>query len=184
LLINCKLIKSSKRRTICISINTDGAVVIRAPKSIKNKHIENFLKEKKEWIKKNIKKVERNRIEAINFAKNLNPQKIKNYKLKAKILLQKRVNYFSHKYKFKYNKIKISNAKTRWGSCSANNNLNFNWKIIFAPKNVIDYLIIHELVHTIHKNHQKNFWNMVEKIQPDYKKNREWLKKHSYLLQV
>ncbi|QTA38883.1 M48 family metallopeptidase [Thermosipho ferrireducens] len=104
------------------------------------------------------------------------------YKYQAKKLIPERVEYYSQKHNFKYNKINITNAKKRWGSCSSKGNLNFSWYLIMAPIAVIDYVIIHELVHLIEKNHSKNFWKKVEQLMPDYKKYHLWLKEHKYML--
>ncbi|HSB07579.1 MAG TPA: M48 family metallopeptidase [Thermodesulfobacteriota bacterium] len=78
--------------------------------------------------------------------------------------------------------MKITSAKSRWGSCSRDNNLCFSWRIIMAPLNVLDYVLIHELVHIKEKNHSKRFWSHLEAVIPDYKKHRHWLRAHGNLL--
>lgn len=97
----------------------------------------------------------------------------------SKIILN-RIKFYINKYDFKFdinkNTIKYKNHKTKWGSCSYNNNLNFNYNVISKNLNVIDYLVIHELTHTIIKNHSKSFWNLVENILPNYKELRKQLK--------
>ena len=104
------------------------------------------------------------------------------YKIKFKEIAIPRLNYFSDKYNLKINQVRFKNQKTLWGSCSSKNNINLNYLLVMAPMIVIDYVIIHELVHTIHKNHSENFWNAVEAIMPDYKKAKEWLNKNGYKL--
>ena len=69
-----------------------------------------------------------------------------------------------------------------WGSCSSKNNINLNYLLVMAPMSVIDYVIVHELVHTIHRNHSANFWKSVESIMPDYKEQKQWLKLNGYRL--
>ncbi len=81
-----------------------------------------------------------------------------------------------------YKKIRITSARRRWGSCSSLGNLNFSWRLIMAPPEIIDYVIIHELVHLTEKNHAKQFWGRVEKAMPDYQERRNWLKTHGHLL--
>lgn len=81
-----------------------------------------------------------------------------------------------HGKRFMYRRISIRNQKTRWGSCSSNGNLNFNYKIIFLPDYLAEYLIIHELCHLVHLDHSKNFWNLVGEMFPDYKKAQKELK--------
>lgn len=92
------------------------------------------------------------------------------------------VQDISEVYDLPFSKIRIMNNKTKWGSCSSEGVLSFHWRMIFAPKNILHYLIIHEMCHIVHMNHSKDFWNMVESIDPDYKASRLWLKKHGMLL--
>jgi len=93
-----------------------------------------------------------------------------------------RLSYFSDKYKLKVNQVRVKEQKTLWGSCSSKNNINLNYLLIMAPMKVIDYVIVHELVHTIHKNHSTKFWQKVETIMPNYKDARYWLKENGYKL--
>ena len=104
------------------------------------------------------------------------------YKIKFKEIAIPRLNYFSNKYNLKINQVRFKNQKTLWGSCSSKNNINLNYLLVMAPMIVIDYVIIHELVHTVHKNHSENFWNTLEAIMPDYKKAKKWLNKNGYKL--
>ncbi len=76
------------------------------------------------------------------------------------------------------NRVTIRGQKTRWGSCSSKGNLSFNWRLMMAPAEVVDYVIVHELCHLIHPNHAKSFWNQVSAILPDYKSHQVWLKKN------
>jgi predicted metal-dependent hydrolase len=100
------------------------------------------------------------------------------YRAKAKQILNERVNLYASQYGFQYKKIGITSARTRWGSCSPNGSLNFSWRLILAPLEAIDYVVVHELVHTVVHNHSKSFWKKVEKIMPDYKERRKWLRKN------
>lgn len=83
-----------------------------------------------------------------------------------------------------FTSIGITHARGKWGSCSADNKLRFAYRLIYAPKDVIDYVIVHELAHVKHKNHSKNFWSEVEKFVPDYKEKRKWLKEHGILMRI
>lgn len=109
---------------------------------------------------------------------------IKMYKKMAYEKISERVEWYAQKRGFKYNKVNITNAEKRWGSCSSNKNLNFSWRLIMAPLPVVDYVVIHELVHLEEKNHGKEFWNKVKVMMPDYEKYRDWLKKNGYLLRL
>ena len=77
-----------------------------------------------------------------------------------------------------YGRISIREQKTRWGSCSSAGNLNFNWRLIFAPEEVLDYVVVHELAHRKEMNHSKAFYAVVESVLPDYKSSRRWLREH------
>ena len=80
--------------------------------------------------------------------------------------------------------MKITNALKTWGSCSHQGNLNFTWRLIMAPLNVIDYVVVHELIHLDEKNHSRIFWDKVEILIPEYKGYKEWLKKNGHLLKL
>ena len=72
----------------------------------------------------------------------------------------------------------IREQKTRWGSCSSKGNLNFNWRLIFAPEEVLDYIVVHELAHRREMNHSQAFYDIVESVLPEYKKEQKWLREH------
>ena len=98
------------------------------------------------------------------------------YKKEAEENLTERVDYYSPRLRLFPKGIRITSAKYRWGSCSRENRLSFTWRIIMAPLSVVDYVLIHELVHIKEKNHSKRFWEYLESIIPNYKKHRLWLK--------
>ena len=104
------------------------------------------------------------------------------YKNKFKEVAIPRLTYFADKYNISVNQVRIKEQKTLWGSCSSRNNINLNYLLIMAPMYVIDYVIIHELVHTIHKNHSANFWKTVESMMPNFKEAKTWLKNYGYKL--
>jgi predicted metal-dependent hydrolase len=104
------------------------------------------------------------------------------YRERARHILQERVNIYACQYDFQYRKIGITSARTRWGSCSPTGALNFSWRLIMAPSAVVDYVVVHELVHTIFHDHSKRFWRRVEMIIPNYKERRTWLRKNGQQL--
>ncbi len=109
---------------------------------------------------------------------------IKWYRKRAAEEVGERVDYYSKRLRLFPLNIKITSARSRYGSCSPDNRLSFSWRIVMAPYPIIDYVVIHELAHIREKNHSRKFWSNVEKIIPDYKKRRLWLRKNGHLLMV
>jgi predicted metal-dependent hydrolase len=106
------------------------------------------------------------------------------YKKKAEEVVHDRLEHFNEHYGFTYRRVTMRNQKSRWGSCSRDKNLNFNWRLIMAPIEVIDYVVVHEMCHLGQMNHSKNFWNLVAETIPDYKVFRKWLRENQYLLKI
>lgn len=100
------------------------------------------------------------------------------YRKQARQVLSARVEFFAHAYDFHYKGIRITSARTRWGSCSSTGSLSFSWRLIQAPLVVVDYVVVHELVHTAIHNHSKKFWQRVGTILPEYQQHRRWLREH------
>lgn len=100
------------------------------------------------------------------------------YRSAARSLIEQRCAYYCHITGGVYTSVTIRDQKTRWGSCSSRGTLSFNYRLIFAPPQVLDYVVVHELCHLTHMNHSKEFWNMVGSVMPDYKTHRKWLKEH------
>lgn len=104
------------------------------------------------------------------------------YIAEAKKHFTKRLQYFAQRENFIFSKLKIRNTKTRWGSCSPDNNICLTWKLMHASEPIIDYVIVHELVHTKIKNHSEKFWNKLESILPLYKEHKNWLRDNADLI--
>jgi len=102
----------------------------------------------------------------------------------ARLLIHQRLRVVNEKLNLSFNRVFIRDQKTRWGSCSQQGNLNFNWRLVMAPPSVIDYIVIHELLHLVEPNHSKRFWTLVEEICPDYKAHRAWLRKNGGRLKL
>jgi predicted metal-dependent hydrolase len=103
---------------------------------------------------------------------------------KFKLIIEERVKHYSEIIGVHPQKITIREQKTRWGSCSGRGNINFNWKLIMASLEVLDYVVIHELCHMREMNHSEKFWKLVEGIFPQYKKCRVWLKEKGDQLSI
>ena len=106
------------------------------------------------------------------------------YKQQTARIIADRLPTLASRFNVKYNKISIKNQKSRWASCSKNRNLNFNLLLVAAPSNVIDYVMIHELMHLIEFDHSLQFWQLVKEADPDYKKHREWLTNYASVIRV
>jgi len=105
------------------------------------------------------------------------------YIAKAKEKITPKVRHHAKNMGVKYGKVLISDLKYRWGSCTPNDNLNFNWRLIKAPMFVIDYVIVHELAHLMESNHTAQFWNIIEAQLPGSRKAKDWLKEHGAILE-
>jgi predicted metal-dependent hydrolase len=119
-----------------------------------------------------------------NYLPQANEIFIQWYKQEALKNITQRTENLAQSVGLNYEKIKISNATKRWGSCSHNGNMNFNWRLIMAPSQVIDYVIAHELAHLTEKNHSKAFWNRVSVLFPGYEQHKDWLKKNGHILKI
>lgn len=127
----------------------------------------NFFEEKKE-IHIRIKKMEN------RYLKKILDQKMRPKALK---LIRQSTKELAEKYNIKFGEIKIKNQKTRFGSCSSRGNLNFNWQIIFFPKEQFEHVLLHELCHILIKDHSRSFWQKLEEMDKNCKQNNQWLKK-------
>jgi predicted metal-dependent hydrolase len=167
----------SNRKTVAIQVNSNLSVTVRAPRSAAEKDIEEILKKKEAWISKHIEKIKetKERFEAEPTEK-LTREKVIALAEEALKVIPERVEYFAKVIGVTYGKITVRNQKTRWGSCSSKGNLNFNCLLMLAPPEVLDYVVVHELCHRKQMNHSKAFWLEVEKVLPNYKEVRKWLK--------
>ena len=100
------------------------------------------------------------------------------YKLEARKVVKKRLQELSKKYSYSCNKVFIRNQKTKWGNCSGKKNLSFNWRLIKTPQFVMDYVVIHELVHTEIFEHSRQFWAKLKSVYPNYKESIQWLDRY------
>jgi predicted metal-dependent hydrolase len=104
------------------------------------------------------------------------------YQQQARQVIEPRTQALAALHKLTYQQVRISSARTRWGSCSSRGTLSFTWRLVMAPPAVIDYVIIHELAHLIERNHSSRFWAQVARMLPDYKERVKWLKQNGYRL--
>ena len=173
-----KLIRS-RRKTISIEVTADAQVIVRAPMKVPVSEINRFVGEKADWIDRSLRKMRLRQEEISASGKEpLTPQEIRLLVTRAKRIIPQRVRYYAEVMGVTYGRITIRMQKSRWGSCSGKGNLNFNCLLMRTPEEIVDYVVVHELCHLKEMNHSPRFWAEVEKILPDYKERRKWLKDH------
>ena len=166
----------SRRKSISLEISRQGRILVRAPFSMRDAEIARFVSGKEEWIRTHLEKVRQIRDQA--FGQRLTGEEIRALADRARREIPPRVEMFARKAGVSYGRITIRNQKSRWGSCSSRGNLNFNCLLMLAPPGVTDYVIVHELCHRIEMNHSARFWAEVERVMPDYREARKWLRDH------
>jgi len=102
----------------------------------------------------------------------------------AKAYLRKKIQHWSNATSTEFHQLRIKDLKSKWGSCSSLRNINLNWRLIFLPEPLIDYVVIHELMHLREMNHSSRFWNWVEKFFPSYKKAKIALKEYQWIIGI
>ena len=163
----------SQRKTVAIQITPAGEVVVRAPKRMPEAAIRAFVASKESWIKKHLAK-----ISAQPQLPGLTEAERKALAEEAKTVIAQRVTRFAPLVGVTYGNITIRSQRSRWGSCSSKGNLNFNCLLMLAPPEVLDYVVVHELCHRKEMNHSPRFWAEVERVMPDYRIHKQWLKDH------
>ena len=163
--------RSNRAKHLNISVKEPAKVRVAVPKGISFEKAKNFTHSKIEWISKHLLKIQlRSKMQL--FDKLVDKQV-------AKEFLERRIKKLADKFGFVYNKVTIRNQKTRWGSCSGKNNINLNMQLMNIPNHLIDYVILHELVHTKVKNHSHLFWGSLDRYVGNAKAIDKELKKYS-----
>lgn len=170
--LSVKIIRSS-RRTTALELRPDLSVIIRVPWHVSDTEALDFFNKKRDWITKHIHKLQAQQLAP---APSLTAEELRQMAEHALAVFPKKVKYYADILQVTYGRITIRSQKTRWGSCSAKGNLNFNCLLMLAPDEVIDYVIVHELCHRLEMNHSPAFWSLVESVLPDYKTRQKWLK--------
>lgn len=104
------------------------------------------------------------------------------YRQKGLEVITERIQFYSRYFDVQPTSIKVKEQKKRWGTCTSERRLLFNWRLVMAPLEVVDYVVVHEMCHMVHMNHSKAFWNLVATILPDYRQRKQWLKENGALL--
>jgi predicted metal-dependent hydrolase len=167
---------STRAKRVSLVIEHDGKLVAVLPQNKRECAVEKFIKENKNWINRNRSKQENSNVQFLRLNKKLYIQ----HKKRAHAAIVERVQHFNTLYDFSFNRVSVRNQKTQWGSCSEKKNLQFNFRLIFLPPHLMDYIIVHELCHLAELNHSRSFWNLVAQTIPHYKECNKEL--HSYKL--
>ena len=175
-MIPYRMIRSA-RKTLSIQITPSGEVIVRCPSRMAKREAEAFLESKRPWIEGHLEKVAARPKEA-----KLSAQELQNLSRQAAEDIPKRVAQLAPRVGVSYGRITIRSQRTRWGSCSAKGNLNFNCLLMLCPEEVRDYVVVHELCHRKQLNHSSRFWAEVAAILPDAAQHRKWLKENGGVL--
>lgn len=174
--IHIQVIRSD-RRTMALEIQTDGQVIVRAPKRASDRSIKRLITSKARWIyEKRSRMFERQAKRKESMAKfPVWEEMTTAEKKQIKAMIAERVEEIANHMGVTYGSISVRNQKSRWGSCSSQGNLNFNYRLAFLPPSYMDYVIVHELAHRRHMDHSKEFWAEVEAYYPEYKQVKKEL---------
>ena len=171
----------SKRKTITMQLRPDGTLLVRAPLRMSTARIRAFVAENQGWLEKARRRAAAVRQEAVSEGL-LTQEDLKALTGEAKRVIPERVAYYAPLVGVSYGRITIRRQKTRWGSCSAAGNLNFNCLLMLTPPEVLDSVVVHELCHRREMNHSKRFYAEVLRVYPDYYACHRWLKQHGAAL--
>lgn len=189
------IIKFSNRKTLSLKINNSGDLEVFAPYNTPKDRVEYFISLKQKWIQTHqnrIKSVLDTNRSVLNKEKmylfgelvDFSAEKYKNLIKTAKKYLADRCLVLSKSLNLPIKSVKTRNYKSRWGSCDVNKNLSLNLKLIMLPKTTIDYVILHELCHTVYMNHQKNFHNLLKRVSINEKEHKKALKYFNFVLKI
>ena len=176
------LLVRSSRKTLAVQIRADGTVIARAPLRMPKERILGFLSEKASWICTQQGRMQEREKMRQQACIHLDAAQEKELRERAKSVLAQRTAYFARQVGVTYGRITVRDQKTRWGSCSQTGNLNFNFRLILAPPEVLDYVVVHELCHRRQMNHSAQFWQEVAQVLPDYRKRKAWLTENGWRL--
>lgn len=163
-------IRLSKRaQRMRVAVYADGDIVVTSPVGVSSEKLKQFIETKKHWISN---KLDQKRHPAIKELAEGGDEHFEEHKAHAEARVARKLKKWSEQLELPHAGFTIKKHKSRWGSCSRNNKLSFNYKILFLPNDLQDYVIVHELCHTVRKDHSKFFWTLVGKSLPEYGKLR------------
>ena len=204
-------VQYGNRKKLSIHIDSFGFITVKAPKDTSKEIIVSAIESKGKWILEKIHEIEVARetpkareyhaqgkflylgkecfLHELIDSSELNEEVLKRnlkkfYINSCKTIVEERIKIYQKQLKVKPKIIEIVESKAKWGSCSSDKKLTFNYRLAMAPIEVIDYVIIHELCHLLHMNHDRSFWRRVGSIMPDYKEKEEYLARHGHSMSL
>lgn len=165
-------IKRSNRKSISLEITKTGSLLVRAPIRLSDYDIQRFVQKHNDWISVHLQKQKMK----VSSQRELTAEDIQKLKSMAKEYLPEKTTYYSQIMGVTPSGVKITSAKTRFGSCSGKDSICFSWRLMLYPIDAVDYVIVHELAHILYKNHGKAFYEFISSVIPDYKERRKLLK--------
>lgn len=202
---------NAKRKKFAISMDPSGLVTVKSPKNVPIDAIEKLIAENISWVEGKHGEMEQ-RKEALKLTEELGVSKYlymgrphsaeellgasglgeeelkdalkKFYISSAKSLIGERLKHYQREMGVKFKSMKIMESKAKWGTCSSDKELTFNYRLVMAPVKVVDYVVVHELCHLDHMNHDRSFWRKVGSIMPDYKEQQEFLSKYGQFMSL
>ncbi len=164
---------SERAQRMRVAVYIDGDVVVTKPIGTTTEKLKKFVEAKKHWI---LKKLEASTTTVLAELQENSQEHFSNHEDEAFKLVSKKVAKWNEKLNYKYGDIAVRQLKSRWGSCSHKGSLSFNYKILFLPESLQDYVIVHELCHLKQPNHSPKFWSLVAKTLPNYDHLRSSIK--------
>lgn len=161
----------SNRKTLSLTVK-DASVIVRSPYGLGRSVIESFVKSHEKWIYEKLE-IQRKRKEKFS---EISPTDVARLKVEAKKYFEEKTRAYSDIMGLKYGRIKITSAKTRFGSCNSNGTVCFSYRLMLYPEAAREYVIVHELSHLVYMNHSRDFYKLVEQYMPDYKERKRLLK--------
>ena len=169
-----KLIRS-ERRTLAMELSPEGDLILRAPRRMPLRLIEQFIASHEKWIAKHREKIRRRaEFDEAHFSDEV---QIQSLITRAKAILPEKTEYWAKIMGVTPTGVRITRAKKRFGSCSAENRIAYSYRLMAYPEEAIDYVVVHVLAHIRHKNHSPDFYVFIARFLPDYKA-REAILKH------
>lgn len=175
--ISYTLRTSRRARRMRLNLYGDGSVVVTRPWGLDEFFVNRFIVENTDWVLKKLRALKQ-------FGRDLSRgehRRFKDYQDQAFAFVHARIAFWNQFYHFSFVSIRVRNQKTRWGSCSSKRTLSFNFKILFLPTHVADYIIVHELCHLKELNHSPAFWRLVARTIPNYNEIRKSLRMHTII---